>query len=207
MVRALVGVGLVCGLLIVLADQGTRERIAANRLHARQSAVLQVLPGAERSATFRLGERGAERVPDDTTGEDLVFAGFTGTGALVGIAVEASAMGYQDVVKLIYGVSLDEQAIIGMRVLESRETPGLGDRVDTDPSFRANFEALDVTVVDGRLAHEIEAVKHGTKSKPWQVDCITGATITSKAVAEALRTSTNEVVPRLRGATFEEEAQ
>ena len=47
-------------------------------------------------------------------------------------------MGYQDVIRiLLYGYSPEHQAIVGMRVLESRETPGLGDKIEKDPAFLA----------------------------------------------------------------------
>ncbi len=199
--RALVGVGLVCALLIVLVYQGTLPRIAANRLAARQAAIFDVLPGATQSTTFQAGADGYRAVAPDSTGQDLVFAGYDETGALVGIAIETGAMGYQDIVRVLYGYAPDRQAIVGMRVLESRETPGLGDRVETDPGFLANFQALDVRLAADRasLAHPLQAVGQGQKTEPWQVDCITGATITSKAIANMLRDSAASQVPRIAG--------
>ena len=48
-----------------------------------------------------------------------------------------------------------------MQVLASKETPGLGDKIEKDAAFLANFEALDVAgAADGQtLQHPIEAVK------------------------------------------------
>ena len=99
----------------------------------------------------------------DAEDSDLVFAGFDRDGKLVGLAIETQGMGYQDLIRLLYGYSPDEQAIIGIRVLESRETPGLGDRIETDANFLRNFQRLDVTLnSDGtQLAHPIEFVKVG----------------------------------------------
>ena len=37
-------------------------------------------------------------------------------------------MGYQDVIVVFYGYSSADDAVIGIRVLESKETPGLGDQ-------------------------------------------------------------------------------
>ena len=59
--------------------------------------------------------------------------------------------------------------------MESRETPGLGDKIIADPHFKANFSELKVDP-------KIELVKKGEKVSPNQVDAITGATISSKAV-------------------------
>ena len=36
-------------------------------------------------------------------------------------------MGYQDVIHVLWGYSITEEAIVGLKVLESRETPGLGE--------------------------------------------------------------------------------
>ena len=128
---------------------------------------------------------------------DRVFAGFDQAGKLVGLAIEARAMGYQDFIQLLYGYSIDTQAIIGIRVLESRETPGLGDRIESDANFLRNFEHLDVSVDSAgtQLAHPIEFVKPGAKSADWQIDGITGATISSRATAGMIRDSAAHWIP------------
>ncbi len=108
-------------------------------------------------------------------------------------------MGYADIIRVLYGYDPRRQSIVGLRVLESRETPGLGDKIETDQSFIANFAAPDVSLnADGTgLANPIEATKHGEKTHLWQVDAITGATISSFAIAEILRNSATTWVPRL----------
>jgi electron transport complex protein RnfG len=109
-------------------------------------------------------------------------------------------MGYQDVIGVIYGYSFAEEAIIGMQVLESKETPGLGDKIETDPAFLQNFERLDVSLVDdlSEVANPIVPVKHGEKTHPWEVDGITGATISSVAIAKILDASAQYWIPRIR---------
>ena len=57
-------------------------------------------------------------------------------------------MGYQDNIRVLYAYSFDARAITGFKVLDSKETPGLGDRVEIEPHFIANFEALDVRLDD-----------------------------------------------------------
>jgi len=198
--RALVGVGLLCGLLIVSVFELTRPVIQRNQAEALQRAILQVLPGAVSSRTFRLVDGGRfEALDGEPDGASLVHAGYDADGRLVGLALEAEGMGYQDVIRLIYGYSFSDRAVIGIRVLESRETPGLGDRIETDPGFLENFERLDVSLTDDstRILNPIEAVKQGAKQHPWQVDGITGATISSVAVADILRRSSEEWIPRL----------
>lgn len=208
MYRALVGVGLVCGLLIVTAAVGTGPTIRRNQAEALRRAVLEVLPGARTVRSFRWTDAGVfEPLATTAAGEAVVHAAYDADGGLVGIAVEARGLGYQDVIRVLYGYAPARNAIVGLRVLESRDTPGLGDRIERDPAFLRNFSALDVTLApDGStLVHPIETVKPGAKNAPWQIDTITGATISSAAVARMVGRSAAVWVPRLRRAlpTFE----
>jgi electron transport complex protein RnfG len=185
MYRAMVGIGVLCALLIVAAFVYTRPVIERNLAAELERAVLQVVPGA---VTFQRHDL-----------ERPVYAAFGADGKLAGIALEAEGMGYQDTVRILYGYDPQRQEIVGMRVLQSRETPGLGDRVEHDPAFLANFTALDVGLAASgdRLAHPVELVKSGQKTAPWQIDAISGATITSSAIARMLAASTARWVPQL----------
>lgn len=202
MYRAMVGVGLVCGLLIVTAYVGTGPIIARNKAEMLRHAIFQVLPAAHATRAFRLaaGDR-LEPVAEAAAGDRVVYGAYDQQGQLVGVAVEAEGLGYQDTIRVLYGYVPAERAIVGIHVLESRDTPGLGDRVESDPQFLKNFEHLDATLAPGgeQLANPIKPVKHGTKSEPWQVDTITGATISSSAVANIIGASAAFWVPRLHG--------
>ncbi len=205
MLRAMVGVGLLCGILIATTFLATRPTIERNQAEALQRAVFDVIPKARSSETYLWLEEGRfEAVGEDARREGpRVHAGYDAEGRLVGVAIEASGMGYQDVIRVLYGYAPDAAAVVGMRVLESRETPGLGDRIETDAAFVANFEALDVSLepaADGamRIAHPIEAVKSGSKQNPWEIDGITGATISAQAIANILRRSSSDWIPRIQ---------
>ena len=201
MYRAMVGVGVCCGLLIVTAFQVTRPIIERNKAEALQEAIFHVLPNARTSSTYRLDETGGFLILEGKAlGEQLVYAGYDDNEELVGLAVEAKGMGYQDVIGVIYGYSFAEDAIIGIQILESKETPGLGDKIETDPDFLQNFERLDVSLADdlSQVANPIVPVKHGDKTHPWEVDGITGATISSVAIANILNQSAQYWVPRIR---------
>ncbi len=194
-------VGIFCGVAIVGVYEITKPIIARNKVAARQNAVLDVLPRATTSVAYQWDDAAESfRIASsDAEGDGLVFVGFDDAEKPVGVAIETKGMGYQDFIRVLYGYSPQEQAIIGVRVLESRETPGLGDRIEKDPVFLKNFEALDVSLAgDGKtLAHPIEFVKPGEKTEPWQIDGITGATISSKATADMLRESSQIWVPRV----------
>ncbi len=199
MYRAMVGVGALCGLLIVSIFQLTRPRIERLRAEALERAILEVVPGALSSRTYV--EAGDGTFAPSAAGERAlrrVHAAYGGGGELVGLAIEAAGMGYQDTIRLLWGYSPEAQTAVGLKVLESKETPGLGDRIFTDPAFLESFRTLDLAVEGNALLHPVVAVKHGGRVEAWQVDGITGATISSKAVAKIVGESAAAWAPELR---------
>jgi electron transport complex protein RnfG len=185
LVRTLGIVAAVCGLLIVIAYESTLPAVTANRKAALDRAVFKVVPGAARVRELRLGAP--------------VYAGYDESGLLRGIAIEGAARGYADMVRVLYGYDAGCQCIVGFAVLQTRETPGIGDKISHDREFLKNFEALDarLNAAGTALAHPIVAVRHGAKSEAWQVDTISGATVTSRAAARAVNDSAQQVLPRL----------
>jgi electron transport complex protein RnfG len=192
-------IAMMSGLLVVLTFQLTRERIAHNRQQALEKAVFAVLPEASVRRNFLLEESGLTPLTDADLARANLFAGYAADGRLTGIAMEASARGYQDVVTILYGYSPATECVIGFIVLQSTETPGLGDKVETDPDFLANFDCLDARLNEAAnaVANEIVTVKNGNKEHPWQIDGISGATVTSVAIGNALRESTTRMLPLL----------
>lgn len=196
MIVTMGALGLVCAVLIVATFQFTQPAIERNKAAALESAIFEVLPGATSKEGF--AEKDGALVPlADAPAGVHYFAGYDDKHNLVGVAVEASGQGFADVVKLIYGYAPQKNAIIGMKVLESHETPGLGTKIETDPAFRANFDALEVKLAGtgGAIEHPIELVKNGKKTDPWQIEAITGATISSRAVTGILHDGTARAVP------------
>lgn len=199
MYRAIVGIGALCALLIVTVYQTTAARIRENQAEFLATAVDRVLPAAQSTIAVAVAAGGRLEQSDGTA--DLpVFLGYDADGKLVGAVVTAQGMGYQDNVRVLYAYSFEHEAIVGMQVLDSKETPGLGDRIEKEPHFLANFERLDVSLsADGNaLLHPIATVKQGAKVAAWQIDGITGATISSEAVGNILRESAGKWVPILR---------
>ncbi len=47
------------------------------------------------------------------------------------------------------------------------------------------------------MVNPIETVKSGAKTNPWEVDGITGATISSRAIGDILKKSTANIVPTI----------
>jgi electron transport complex protein RnfG len=198
MFRAMVGVGVLCALLIVVTFEATFDTIKQNKIEALEKAVFKVLPGATKRVTYKIADdKSFEAFSQERVNEQLVYAGFDDNNNLVGLAIEASGQGFQDVLRILYGYSPETQTIIGYYVLETKETPGLGDKIEKDQAFLDNFSALDVSLNEAMsgLKNFVVPVKHGTKENPWEVDCITGATISSKAIGKIISESSKYWVP------------
>ena len=193
LVLSLALTGLISGLVLVAVYLLTAPRIARNQAEALNAAIYRVLPGTTEVSAYVV-ENDIPRPYEGEQGSlprgEAVFVGHDKDGALIGFAIPASGAGFQDTIRLIYGYDPARKVIIGMEVLDSRETPGLGDKIIFDADFLANFDALVILP-------EIVAVKNGRKSEPNQVDCITGATISSEGVVQILNDSSRRWLPLL----------
>jgi len=171
--------GMLSGLLLSFAFQVTKPIIDANKARELRAAVLKVVPGSTTVSRMALRDGVLVAIPDDEkTDEPLIYGAFDGTGAFRGYAIASAGAGFQDEIRLLYGYEPGGRRVVGMHILSSRETPGLGDKIFKSAAFRANFDDLAVEP-------EIVVVKDG-KDQPHEIDAITGATISSKAVAKII---------------------
>ncbi len=199
MVRLLGAVSLICGILIVGTNLLTSARIRQNQETIMRDSVAELLPGIQKQIIYGVEPNGELKILAglEGTGQRL-FAGYDGSGKFMGVVIESSARGYADLIQAMYAYSPEKQAITGFKVVDMRETPGLGDRARSDPDFLSNFKDLDATIVDGKPAHPVTVVKHGSKKNPWEIDAISGATISSRAVGKLIGTSVQDVIPVVR---------
>ncbi|MCI0510402.1 Na+-transporting NADH:ubiquinone oxidoreductase subunit C [Chromohalobacter marismortui] len=77
----------------------------------------------------------------------------------------------------------DGNTIIGLSYYSHSETPGLGAQVD-NPDWKAQWDGKEV-YADAGMKPEISLVKGGAESK-YEVDALSGATLTSRGVTNML---------------------
>ena len=200
MYRAMVGIGLVCAIIIVSVFQYTLPIIKQNKLELLQKALYQIVPDARKFHRYQLQADGKFIQVNEDIEDNVIFAMYDADNNLLSTILSANAMGYQDLIEMLYGYQPDQQVISGYQILSSRETPGLGTKIETDKTFQQNFTALDASVNAGvsDLQNPIEVVKPGTKTQPWQIDTITGATISSKAVGNMVADSASQWIPKIQ---------
>ncbi|MBD3296358.1 MAG: RnfABCDGE type electron transport complex subunit G [Candidatus Omnitrophica bacterium] len=176
MITALMIVGMMSGAVLVMVYTSTKPSIARNLNRAREQAIYSIFPGAD-------------KIKD--TSMDGVWEVKGKNGQLAGYAFRAEGNGYQGTIQMIAGVDRSFTTMRGMQVLESQETPGLGAEI-AGKDFRSQFRDLQVS-------HQIEYVKNEKPVHPYQIEAITGATISSRAVVNILNRRMLEIKKNLKG--------
>jgi electron transport complex protein RnfG len=175
--------GAASGLLIVLLYTWTLPGIEAHKAGILRTAITQVLKNPARSDTLYLvgGALTAKAPPTDpSTHVERVYRGYDAQGTAIGYAIVARGPGFSETIRLIFGVDRQRHELLGMTVLDSKETPGIADDVER-PVFTSQFAGAKAPV---------EGVKASMQNKPpGTIVMITGATISSRAVLKAINTT------------------
>lgn len=164
----------VAGLFLGGAYTITKEPIAKQALLEKNQAMKEILPSAD---SFVLMED--INLPEGTIIKE-VDKGLKGNEA-IGYAIKVTPKGFGGLIDMMVGITADGK-LGGIKILSHGETPGLGAN-STNIDFYGQYK--DRTT-DGQL----EVVKSGA-SGDNQIQAITGATITSKAVTNGVNEAIN----------------
>ena len=193
LVATLAVAGALAGLLIVMVNLHTKPIIDAYRAEQLRLAVYEVLPGVANYRTlYRVDDALLPEVPEGAKAGDFrqAYVGYDEGGEIVGVATSRGESGFADVVLVIFGFEPDTGILLGMKVLESKETPGLGDKIFKDLDFVQQFFDRPQT--------PLVALKEGTgKGLPGEIDAITGATKSSKVVVSIINNGIADWQPLL----------
>ncbi len=191
LLRTLAAAGAVAGLLIVLVYAWASPIIEHNKAVALQAAIAEVLKEpAECDTLYVVGGALASTPPAGTDLKKVrrVYLGFDAQHRRIGFAIPAAEPGFQDIISLIFGYDPASKQLLGMKVLDSKETPGLGAKIESDTAFGNQFN---------RVVAPIKGVKSDryNPQDPHQVDMITGATISSRAVIRIISDALTQLGP------------
>lgn len=119
-----------------------------------------------------------------------IFKGMYEDGTIAGYAFVAVGPGFAANISMMVGVEADLVTLSGLQILEQIETPGLGNIIVL-PKFTDQFKGLSTEP-------EITYIKNRKPETPNQIQAITGATISSVAVIEAINNYLNIVRPIIK---------
>lgn len=169
----------VCAALIAITQVSTKTRIAHNEREFQARALYEIVPRTEITNdlledTFQVqvAELGHSQPVD-------AYRAREGNKVRTVILPVTAPDGYSGRIEMIVGINADA-TVAGVRVLAHKETPGLGDKIETKKSdWIFSFNGKSKSTADGP----------GWADKRWAVkkdggefDQFTGATITPRAV-------------------------
>ena len=173
MVVVLSVMGILAGAILAGFYHSVHGRILANQLEEEKKAIFAVLEEAKTYDTL-------EKTITTAKGPEVVkiFRGKDESGNLVGYAFVVKGPGFQGTITMMAGLNSDKSRMAGIRVLDQVETPGLGNKIVED-KFTGQWRGLSIEP-------KVEYVKNKKPEKPNQIQAITGATISSRAVVNAV---------------------
>lgn len=165
MVVVLVVLSILSGTVLAFSYEITDAKMKEQAEKALQESVKIVVPDAVK----------AEAVEHD---DMLVLEGMDAQGNKKGVAFIVESDGYGGVIEMLVGYDPKEGKITGLEILSMQETPGLGAKI-TEPEFKDQF-------IGKSVEDDFEAEK--------DVQIISGATVSSKAVSNGIKEALDKVL-------------
>lgn len=180
--------GVICilaGAFLAGVNALTQPKIIAKNLEEEKKALLAVLPQAGRFEPVKLNSQG----------EIIYYKAYDKDNNSVGVAFKASAKGYSSQIDTMVGLAKDGR-VSAVKILSQNETPGLGTKI---------IEVSDDTTIWDIFSGKNKAQK--PIKNPWfqerfrnkkvedlkDVQAITGATVSSKAVIDSVKKKAEEI--------------
>lgn len=168
--------------LIALTFQGTQQRIETAQRQAAQRALLEVIPPERHNNDLLNSVVALSPAQQQALGvgpQALVHIARQDGQPVALILPAVAPDGYSGDIRMIVGVNMDG-SVAGVRVLQHRETPGLGDKLDLNISDW-------ILTFDGRTLGNPPLPQWAVRRDGGVFDQFTGATITPRAVVRQVR--------------------
>jgi electron transport complex protein RnfG len=178
MILVLTTVGLISGGFLAGVAKLTKERIALNIQAEIEMAIKRVVDDAEVNQVLY--------EEDDL----VIYKELENDGDLAGFAIQATGVGFQDKITLMFGLDDTLTKITGLTIIEQKETPGLGAKITEWDAFLQFWEDRDAT---GLLTLQKPPVSTLEELLATEINTITAATISSKKVLEIVNLSLEKV--------------
>lgn len=163
--------------LLGVVNGVTADKIAAIQAQKLQASLQVVFPGAEFTEVEVTDDLSALAAsPNAESGLEAIYAASTG-----GYAVEVTPTGFGGSIDMIVGIDADGN-VTGVSVISHAETAGIGTKIVADKPNKNGVGVL--TQFIGRSASEgnLFTVNSGSN----EVDAISGATVTTKAITRGV---------------------
>ncbi len=181
----------------------TKDRIAASRKSELLEGLEAVLPAGRASIDERPFEDASKPTPKD---DEKLYVAVDEDGSEIAYAAIGVAQGYSSKIEVLVGVTPDIE-VIAISVLAQQETPGLGERTKEVPPTKTLWRAIADWFADVEPEPKREPpFQKQFRGKTWQqlvltkdkgssdkIVQLTGATVTSQAVVNAVRNAIGKI--------------
>ena len=168
---------LITALILASTDRITEDRIAESERLAAQKALFEIVPLARHNNDLLVD---LQPIPEQywltlglDNGGDVHIARLDDQ-PVAAIVPSITTDGYSGDIGMIVGINFDG-TVAGVRVVEHKETPGLGDKIELRKSDW-------ILSFNGKSLNNPKLSKWNVKKDRGDFDQFTGATITPKAV-------------------------
>jgi len=173
--------------------------IAANKLNETLERIPELIWGTAKAAKLASENASVDITPgtvmikkDHKTAYYSLFR-VIHESKLAGWVIKAGGQGYADKIEILIGLDPGENIIMGLFVLEQKETPGLGNKI-IFPVWRNQFIR--------KKTNTPLVVAKGNIQAPNAIDAVTGATISSRSVTGIVNRTIGDVKGRLTPETI-----
>ena len=177
MILVLSSIGVISGALLTTVNLFTKDRIAANKQREIEAGIVRVVPGTKAS----------QKIYEEN--DFTVYEGKDEEGLVLGVAVSTAVGGFQDKIVYIFGLNAELTRVSSLYVLEQKETPGLGAKITNEESFLQFWEERDCSQPITLRKPAVDK----SQLAPSEVNTITGATISSRAVLTGVNAAVEKI--------------
>ena len=170
----------VCAALVATTYSLTSERIAANEKAWLEKSLEPALAGLTFEGSVS-GSMLVVRTPHDLPGPDdvIIYRVYADDLPVAALFAVTARDGYAGAIRVLIGIEYDG-TVTGIRILEHRETPGLGDKI---VASRSDW----VFQFDGRSLGDPRLEQWSIKRDGGEFDQLTGASVTPRAVIKVTK--------------------
>ena len=176
----LAAIAAICTAAVAATYQLTRERIVANEQAFLEQSLEPALSGVEFDGGLTDSKLEIP-APHGLPGNDdaVVYRVYAEGAPAAALFAVTARDGYSGPIRILVGIR-EDGTITGVRILEHRETPGLGDKIE---SSRSDW----VFQFDGRSIGDPGIDDWAIRRDGGQFDQLSGASVTPRAVTGAIR--------------------
>lgn len=176
----LAAIAAICTTLVAATYRLTTDRIAANEQAWIERSLVPALGGISYDGSIT-SSRLVFEPPHELPGNDaaIIYRAYKSGAPVAALFAVTARGGYAGPIRILVGVDA-AGAVTGVRILEHRETPGLGDGIE---SSRSDW----VRQFDGRSLGDPPVAGWQLTVDGGEFDQLTGASVTPRAVIKAIR--------------------